>query len=295
MDSFKKERIMNALSSLIKRFPLGSFFVIAFSLTWLGWLVPDMIYAGPDATIFNIAITWAFIGLIAGPLLAAIIVTAVTDGSTGVFALLRKFTIWRAGWGWWLMALLLMPAMALAAIYLNTLFGAPAPTAAFFGTLGSLLTTFAIRLVHPFDGPMQEELGWRGFALPRLQQRYSPLVANLILGVIVAAWHLPLVFTGKLPVFALIATIAATVLYGWLFNNTQGSVLITLVAHAVDGLFIMRDLGLSEADASRLTWLQVGVWAIVAIVVVVIYGPTLVRKQTTPVQTTPIGNVVSVK
>jgi membrane protease YdiL (CAAX protease family) len=283
---------MNSLGSLIKRFPLISFFVIAFSFTWLGWLVPDMIYNG---TLVSTVITFGFIGLIAGPLLAALIVTAVTEGRTGVVALLRKFTIWRVGWGWWLAALLLMPAMALAALYLNTLFGAPAPTVAILGTWSSLLTTFAIRLVHPFDGPMQEELGWRGFALPRLQQRFSPLAANLVLGVIVAAWHLPLVFTGKLPAFALIATVAATVLYGWLYNNTQGSVLITLVAHAVDGLFILRNLGLSEADATRLTWLQVGVWSVVAIAVVIIYGPTLVRKPQVPVQTTPVDKAVAVK
>src|SRR4051794_31505557 len=107
-----------------------------------------MIYTGtPISTIF----TFFFIGLIAGPLIAALVVTAVTEGWSGVVPLLRKFPIWRVGWGWWLAALLLMPAMALAAIYLNVLLGAPAPTAALFGTVGTLLTTFAIRLVHPFD------------------------------------------------------------------------------------------------------------------------------------------------
>jgi membrane protease YdiL (CAAX protease family) len=118
-------------------------------------------------------------------------------------------------------------------------------------------------MVHPFDGPMQEELGWRGFALPRLQEHYSPLVANLIFGVIVAAWHLPLVFIGKLPAFLLIATVAATILFGWIFNNTKGSVLLPLVAHAVDGILILRNLGLNEVDANRLFWLQVAVWSVV--------------------------------
>ena len=110
---------MNMISSLIKRSPLISFFVISFALTWLGWLVPDMIYNG---TLISTAITFVFIGMIAGPLLSALIVTAVTEGKAGVITLLRKFTICRVGWGWWLVALLLMPTMALAAIYLNTLY-----------------------------------------------------------------------------------------------------------------------------------------------------------------------------
>jgi membrane protease YdiL (CAAX protease family) len=283
---------VNALTSLVRRYPLTSFFVIAFAMTWLGWIVPDLIYTG---TLISTVFTWFFLLLIAGPLLSAIIVTAITDGKAGVIALLRKFTIWRVGLGWYAVALLLMPAMALAAIYLNVLFGAPMPNADIFRSWSALLIFFAIRMVHPFDGPMQEELGWRGFALPRLQERFSPLVANLILGVIVAGWHLPLVFTGKLPAISLFATVAATILFGWIFNNTQGSVLLTLIAHAVDGVFILRNMGLNEVDATRLIWLQVAVWVVVAVVVVLIYGPTLTRKSTVPVYTKPVGQPLAVK
>jgi uncharacterized protein len=289
---YPEEITMKAISSLIKRHPLITFFVLAYSLTWLGWTLPDKIYTGTPLT-FILALP--FFVMIAGPLLSAIIVTAIISGKAGVFALLRKFMIWRVGLGWYVVALLLMPAMALTAIYLNVLFGAPAPTAAFFGSWSSMLLIFAIRLVNPTDGPMQEELGWRGFALPRLQERYSALVANLILGVLVIVWHLPLVFAGKLPAFTLLATLSATILFGWIFNNTHGSVLLTLIAHATDGLFILRNLGLTETDAARLTWLQVAVWVVVALVVVIVHGPTLTRKQAVPGWSIPAKQPVVAK
>jgi uncharacterized protein len=276
---YPEETAMNAIRSLVKRHPLITFFILAYILTWLGWTVPGRIYTG---TPLSFVLALPFFLMVPGPLLSALFVTAMASGKAGVIALLRKFTIWRVGLGWYVVALLLMPAMSLAAIYLNVLFGAPAPTAAFFGSWSSLLLVFAVRLVNPADGPMQEELGWRGFALPRLQERHSPLIANLILGVLVVVWHLPLVFTGQLPAFALFATLAATILFGWIFNNTKGSVLLTLIAHIADGFFIMRNLGLTGADATRLTWLQVAVWVVVAIVVVIVYGPTLTRKPSVP-------------
>jgi membrane protease YdiL (CAAX protease family) len=146
-------------------------------------------------------------------------------------------------------------------------------------TWTGVLATFAIRLVNPFDGPMQEELGWRGYALPRMQERYMPLVANLILGVLVAGWHLPLVVMGKLPLFALLGTVAATVIFGWIYTNTGGSVLLTLIAHAADGL-IRADF--AGADLTRFYILYVAAWWVAVLVVLVVYGPTLVRQPTAP-------------
>ena len=123
---------------------------------------------------------------------------------------------------------------------MNVAFGAPDPTALLVAAIPSTLMLFATRLVNPVNGPMQEELGWRGYALPRFQARYSPLVANLILGVIVAGWHLPWVRNGQLPLFALLGTVAYTIVAGWIYNNTKGSVLLVLVTHAADGLIQSR-------------------------------------------------------
>jgi membrane protease YdiL (CAAX protease family) len=130
------------------------------------------------------------------------------------------------------------PVIGVTPAYLNMVFGAPNPTATLITSAPTMLMLFAIRLVNPLDGPIQEELGWRGFALPRLQERHLPLVASAILGVLVVIWHVPLILLGMLPAYALFGTFAFTIVFGWLFNNTQGSVLMTLIAHAADGLVI---------------------------------------------------------
>lgn len=273
---------MNPIVSFIKRHPLFSFFAIAYVFTWLGWTMPDIIYTGtPLSTVF----TLLFIAMVPGPLYAAIIVTAVTGGKAGVIALLRKFTIWRVGWRWWAVALLVGPAVGLTAAYLNVWFGAPNPTALLISGWSGTLLLFATRLVNPVDGPMQEELGWRGFAVPRFQARYSPLVANLLLGVIVAGWHLPWVLKGQLPLFALLGTVAFTIVFAWIYNNTGGSVLLVLVAHAADGLI---KVGFTGADLTRFFIFYVAAWWVVVLIALFLHGPSLVRKTAEPAQVAPL-------
>jgi membrane protease YdiL (CAAX protease family) len=127
-----------------------------------------------------------------------------------------------------------------------------------------------------------EELGWRGYALPRLQARYSPLAANLILGVLVAIWHLRWFMNGDLPVVYFPAIIAATILFGWIVNRTRGSVLLALLFHAADGLLIQGDFGLAGAAATRLLWLRVAVWCLMAILVVLARGRNVGSSVTHP-------------
>jgi uncharacterized protein len=280
---------MNGIGSLVKRYPLMVFFVLAYGFAWLGWFVPEAV---DRSTTFGYIAAGLTFPLVAGPLLSALLVTAITQGKAGVIALLRKFTLWRVGWGWWAVALLLGPAIGLSAAYVNAWFGAPDPTGLLLASWTSILTFFALRLVNPFDGPMQEELGWRGFALPRLQQRYVPLVANLILGVVVAGWHLPWVWMGRLPLFALLGTVAFTIVFGWIYNNTGGSVLLILVAHAADGLIWV---DLAGADLTRFFILYVAAWWVAVLGILLLYGPTLVRKPGVPETTPPIGQPLAVK
>ena len=100
-------------------------------------------------------------------------------------------------------------------------------------------------------GRLGEEPGWRGFAQPRLQSRWSPLASSALLGVLITGWHLPLVF---LPQFDLglpdiASTVVVTFWYAWLFNRTGGSVLLTLIAHATEGCVNIQ--GLWPAGAER--------------------------------------------
>ena len=283
---------MNTIRTIVNRQPLISFFVLAFGLTWgAGWAA-DAIYTG--STLSGI-LSLPFLLLSAGPLLAALFVTALTGGKTAVIALLRKLIIWRVGWRWWAVALLLTPAMFLIAIYLNVGLGAPNPTVALLAAAPGMLLAFALRLVNPLDGPMKEELGWRGFALPYLQERYSARVAYLILIALVVIWHLPLVWMGSLPAIALFGTASATILYGWIFNNTKGSVLMTIIAHATDGLIGAGALGWTGVDSSRFYVLLIAVWCVTALFVAIRYGTSMGRKPVTQIETTPVGQPLTVR
>jgi membrane protease YdiL (CAAX protease family) len=263
---------MNKITAFTRQYPLSAFFFLAFVLTTPMNLIANAIFDVTQS--IPLALPFAILG--AGPLLSALIVSVVIGGKAGLLALLRKLTIWRVGLGWYIVSLLLLPLLHLFAIYLNVLLGAPAPSAASFGTWSAMLGAFALRLVNPFDGPMLEELGWRGFAQPRLQTRYTPLTANLILGLLVTAWHLPLILTGSYEWIYIPGTMAATILFGWVYNASGGSVLLTLIMHAVEPLVAV---SFSGADETRFMGLLVLVYVVTAAIVVLFTGKNLGRKE----------------
>lgn len=206
-----------------------------------------------------------------GPLLAALIVTAAVDGRQGLRELGSRLLRWRVGGRWYVVAIGLPLAVVFSAIGLNLALGAPPSALAELDPWYLLVLVFAVRLVNPLDGPMGEEPGWRGFALPRLQAEWSPLIATLILALLVVGWHLPLLFLPgqELPAILLLATVATTFLYTWIFNHTRGSVLMTLVAHAAEGTITLGAIGFVGADLSRFAPLYAAAWCAVALALVV--------------------------
>src|SRR5215204_3135593 len=197
--------------------------------------------------VLTYALTWGFLPLgifgTTGPLVAALIVIPITHGWAGLRDLGSRMIRWRVGWYWYAAAIGLPLAVHLLTVVLNLALGAPAPSPAQFSPLSGIILVFAVRLIDPPDGPMGEEPGWRGFALPRLQADRSPLVATLILAVLVTIWHVPLFFLeGGLQPFqpsivlgGVLGPFAFTFVATWLFNHTGGSVLMTLVMHAAEG------------------------------------------------------------
>lgn len=268
---------MNRITSLTRQYPVAAFFILTFILSWGGGFITDAVWEATQ----SIPLTLPLLILSLAPLSAVLIVTAVIGGKAGVLALLRKFTIWQVSWRWYGVAFLLLPALHLAAIYLNVLLGAPAPTVAAFGTWSGLLGAFALRLVNPLDGPMLEELGWRGFAQPNLQKRYSPLTANLVLAILVTLWHLHLIPGGQYAWIYIPGTIASTILYGWVYNATGGSVLLTLIMHAAETALWV---SFTRVDETRAMGLLVLVYVATAAIVVALTGKNLGRKEVTPVQ-----------
>ena len=195
---------------------------------------------------------------------------AVAEGRAGVRDLGARMVGWRVPWYWYAVAIGLPLLVRFGSVLVNTgAGGAPAPE-----WTGLAWTSFAmaflVRLVNRMDGPLGEEPGWRGFAVPRLQAGRSPLATALILGVLVAGWHLPLVLVGDIGPVGLVTTFSITIVYVWLFNRTSGSVLLTLLFHAAQGTPTMADLGLVGAHLDRQEFIECVVWSIVAAGVLVL-------------------------
>lgn len=264
----------------LKRHRLQAFFILTYAISWASWpayasgLIPRMEF------------------LPIGPLAAAIIVIALTEGRAGFRAWGRRLIRWRVGWIWYAVAILLPVLLVLASGVITMVLGAAAPGLAQL-TWSGMLTVFAVRLVNPLDGPLGEEPGFRGYALPLLQTSRSPLVSAAILGVLVALWHLPLVLFGGLSVTGLPTTFAITFLYVWLFNRTDGSVLLTLLFHNSQGTFTMGSFGFTGADAARveLVYFMVVVLAVLGTIALDRQAWQKAPRRATAVAAFPSGSV----
>ncbi len=266
---------MQTIRSFIERHALVAFFTLTYLISFSLFLTWDWVNGD--------SIPWFTFG----PMLSALILTALSGGWSAVKTLLGRLVQWRVGWRWYAVALGLPIAIALGAIGLTTLAGLPAPTAAQWAGWSSLFLIFPIRLF--FSGPFGEELGWRGFALPRLQAIYSPLKASLILGGMGIIWHLPLILIGENQWPDLILIIAGYLLMSWICNGANGSVLLALLFHGVTntlgGAFLSRIY--SGADALPFSIWHTVVWMVAALLVIVATKTNLGRKPTMPAQSVP--------
>jgi membrane protease YdiL (CAAX protease family) len=213
-------------------FPL-KYFILAFAFTWALWVPASLEARG---MISSLPVPATFLGAF-GPLAAAVVVTAQESGRSGLRSLLGRVLRWRVAPIWYAVAILGPLALTLAAIALHVVLGGQPPSLGLL--IGALPTLLIVVVYMMITVAMGEEVGWRGYALPALQVRYSALLASLILGVLWALWHLPLFFNpdtlySNLP-FALYLAYAVplAVLITWVFNSVGGSVLMAIFFHAV--------------------------------------------------------------
>jgi uncharacterized protein len=215
---------LERLRDLARRHPLGTFVTLAYAISWTLW-VPALFGAGGMALLA----LGAF-----GPPVAAGLVVRWNGGSIRDW--LRPLVRWRVPGRYWLYALG-VPAALFALMNLGlALLGEDVELSRLTSALPSYLAAF---VVIALIGGGQEEPGWRGFALDRLQGRHSPFVATLLLGVIWGLWHLPIYGLG------FVGPMMFVFYYTWLWNRTR-SLLLCVLLHgsftaALDNLILMRD------------------------------------------------------
>jgi membrane protease YdiL (CAAX protease family) len=221
--------------------PLISFFLLAYAISWL-LSIPVILSEWQILPKNKLMFTFFFTIKSFGPYLAAYIMTRIVEGKDGWLRFRSRFKLRNVGWKWYAFILLGVPALMLLGISVL-----PGALASFQGFPPQFAITYLITFVLIFfaGGPLGEEPGWRGFALPLMQARFGALRGTLLLGVLWTFWHLPdfltsaqkggpgtglYPFIAGLPVFFL-EVMALAIIFTWVFNHTQGSIFIALVLH----------------------------------------------------------------
>lgn len=258
------------------------YFFIAFVFSWVFW-VPQALISLNMLSVPSFLADFLFSPFnpaAFGPLISAFSLTYLNERKEGVKRLLKRGVNYKFGKKWYLPTFFLFPAITGGALLLAVLSGEALPELSVL--LNPLLIAVGFVYIFFLGGPFQEEWGWRGYALDRLQARWNAIISSLILGIIWGTWHLPLFFIegtiqSQTPIWGfMLLIICGTILFTWLYNNTGCSIFAVMLFHTMNNLsfFIFPTL---ETSLGGLYLLILNVVVVVA--VLAIWGPrTLVRR-----------------
>jgi membrane protease YdiL (CAAX protease family) len=263
--------------SLVKRHPIIAFFVLAYALAWI--IESPLVFLTDSVTRTQGLILTILSANV--PSVVAIGLTAIVFGRGALRKLLGRLLIWRVNPLWYLGVVLGPVALVAGMVGLNTLLGGPALS------LGMPLVSVAIFFAFSiFPGSaLGEEIGWRGYVLPRLQSRMSALSAALLIAPIWGLWHLPLWLDGApghtplIYVGFVLSVFALSILLTWVYNSTGGSLLLVVLAHATFNLPITILYGALGGRVTVPVLLYFGLMAVAAIVVVIVAGPAHLSRK----------------
>lgn len=254
-----------SVRSWVARHELGLFFFLAFLLSWAIW---PLLLLNPGSSPL----------VPFGPLLAALLVTALAGGWRDVAALLAQLTRWRVHPLWFVVAVVGPFVLTGLAGATAVTLGAPSPGFGVYADWVGILTTLVATAVVI---GVFEEVGWRGFALPRMQRDHSALWAALVLGVVWAVWHVPELVSDPSErelVPYLLAILSWSVLITWLYNSTRGSLPVVILFHAAVNTaakFLLPEFeGRYETTA---WWAYAGLYVLAAVAVTAVAGPSGLR------------------
>ena len=243
------EHSQNRFKAFIKKKPLTAFIVLAFGITWLLADLP-LILAQNGLGVWPITLpsNWfILLGTAVGMTGSAFYVTYIVDGPSGVTSLFNQYTKWRVNPFWYVLVFFQGILLLLSSLII----GATTLTGLIQNWRLLLVEFFPAALSILFFGQLWEEVGWRGFILPRIQPRYGAFIASLVLAGLQTVWHVPgfffaggitapdekLVITVPYLVGALLQTFLASLILGilatWMYNATKGSLLIIILFHTL--------------------------------------------------------------
>jgi uncharacterized protein len=249
----------------MRKYPIAWFYILAFGISWLGMISVVLVSRG-IAPVYRPYFLVLSIFYAIGPALAAVIVSQIAYGKTGVWDLLKGLIRWRVGAIWYIIAMLGSVVPILAAQLITKLLGLSvtialppvelSPYVIFAGAVNFLANTC-------------EEIGWRGFALPHLQKRHNALYATLIVGMLWGLWHLPLIFLAgpmsEYPFLWFISIAADAFIYTWIYNSTKGSILPVALLHGSGNIVVAFITGVSPIAYALVN-------CVVAIILIAVLG-----------------------
>jgi membrane protease YdiL (CAAX protease family) len=260
--------IIRSIQAFIKRYPVLTYFVLVFAISWGGFVAAF----GPD----SLPLSWErferlgpllYLLMLAGPTGASLLVTGLVNGKAGYRALLARLLRWRVDARWYAVALLATPLLA-AAVNFALALRSPEFLPGIVTTddkAALLLAGLAVGLLFGIF----EELGWTGFAIPMLRPRYGILATGLIVGVVWGAWHFLLFwesdsFSGALPLALLLVRLFAwlpayRILMVWVYDHTE-SLLVAMLMHVS---LVFNQLALSPLTTGGDNLTGILIWATV--------------------------------
>ena len=266
--------------NVINRYPVASYFVLTFAISWGGML---LLVAGRRGATSASEQTdpVVYLAMLAGPAIAGIVFTRLVHGAVGLRELLSRVLRWQVSIGWYAVALLTAPLVAALTlgVLLPTSSAYVPPIVASDDRLSLLVASIAVGLA----AGIFEEIGWTGFAIPQLRLRHGVLTTGLTVGCLWGAWHLLLFFwtsggfSGALSLSLFVPAIlfcegvapAFRVLMVWVYDRTA-SVLVAMLMHgSLSGGVAMMLIPLTIVGVPLATWyilLTAGLWVAVAVV-----------------------------
>ncbi|MBY8983848.1 MAG: CPBP family intramembrane metalloprotease [Candidatus Lokiarchaeota archaeon] len=259
MNTTTESKELSPSSSFVKKNSLVTFFVLSYFIMIISVLI---IYFGANS---SVEILFFYIS-ISSPTISAIVLAGIIGGWPEIKHLLSGFLKWNVRGFWYFAGFFLMIGPIVFTLF-YTILGGEAP-----GNPGLTVGLIFITLINTLiNGPLSEEAGWRGFALPRLESKFGSLTSSVILGIIWACWHIPLYFIEqRMPFYIfIILVLVITILMTWGYNNTNGSLIITVIFHFsfnFNGAFLTGILGLLPMMTFYMAGsVMIGIYVIVVI------------------------------